>query len=397
MARSSLPAGALAVLGTGLFGIGLAVGGYGASVTALIEQGVAADVAGFGMTIYLLGQVVAALPADRLTRRYGPRRVVVGGFAVGTAGAIIGGTLDLRLVYLSRVLLGVGTSAALLAGLKYAGHRTDRESRSLAQGLLGGAFTLGLAGGLVAGPPLLARYGPVALALLAAIVTAAPAALVLRLEAVPTDPVRRVASYLAPLRSTTGIVLGLANMMSFGLLIVATTWYGDVLGTEPTLPATVILLGFSLATVGGRFGGGWIARALNERAAVALTLGLLCLLLGGAAAAIAIDAPLVLGVMLLGTGAGFGLPFGPLFGLAFSNLADDAGLTLVTMMVIGNAGALVYPWLIGRSLRQTGSYTSGFLLMALSVGVVVVLLVLTIGLGSLPSPSSGDADVAGGR
>lgn len=139
------------------------------------------------------------------------------------------------------------------------------------------------------------------------------------------------------------------------------------------------------------------SRALNERAAVALTLGLLCLLLGGAAAAIAIDAPLVLGVMLLGTGAGFGLPFGPLFGLAFSNLADDAGLTLVTMMVIGNAGALVYPWLIGRSLRQTGSYTSGFLLMALSVGVVVVLLVLTIGVGSLPSPSSGDADVAGGR
>lgn len=35
-------------------------------------------------------------------------------------------------------------------------------------------------------------------------------------------------------------------------------------------------------------------------------------------------------------------------------------------------------------------------LMALSVGVVVVLLVLTIGVGSLPSPSSGDTDVAGG-
>ncbi|MGN8217223.1 hypothetical protein ACTG0T_02570 [Halococcus morrhuae DSM 1307] len=35
-------------------------------------------------------------------------------------------------------------------------------------------------------------------------------------------------------------------------------------------------------------------------------------------------------------------------------------------------------------------------LMALSVGVVVVLLVLTIGVGSLPRPSSGDTDVAGG-
>jgi DHA1 family inner membrane transport protein len=65
MARSALPVGALTVLGTGLFGIGIAVGGYGAFVTALIERGVAADTAGFGMTIYLLGQVVAVLPADR--------------------------------------------------------------------------------------------------------------------------------------------------------------------------------------------------------------------------------------------------------------------------------------------------------------------------------------------
>ena len=386
---------ALLVLGTGLFGIGIAVGSYGTTVTALIEHGVAADTAGFGMTIYLLGQVVAALPADRLTRQIGTRRVVVGGFVLGGVGAAIGSTLDLRLVYLSRILLGVGTSAALLAGLKYAGHRTDRESRSLSQGLLGGAFTLGLAGGLVAGPPLLSRYGPVALALLAAVVTAAPAALVRRLEAVPTDPVRRVASYLAPLRSTTGIVLGLANMVSFGLLIVATTWYGDVIGTEPTLPATLILIGFSLATVGGRFGGGWIARALNERAAVALTLGLLCALLGGAAAAIVLDAPVVLGVMLVGTGAGFGLPFGPLFSLAFSNLADDAGVTLVAMMVVGNAGALVYPWLIGRFLRRTGSYTSGFLVMALSVGAVVVLLVLTVGVRSLPTDEADTAEVVG--
>jgi MFS family permease len=119
-----------------------------------------------------------------------------------------------------------------------------------------------------------------------------------------------VRSYLVPLRSPSGVVLGLANMVSFGLLIVATTWYGDVLATEPALPATLILIGFSLATVAGRFGG-WVARALNERAAVALTLGVLCALLGGAAAAIALDAPDLLAVALVGTGAGFGLPVRP--------------------------------------------------------------------------------------
>ena len=392
--ESPVPVRALLVLGTGLFGIGIAVGSYGATVTALIDLGVVPDAAGFGMTLYLLGQFITVLPADVLTRRYGTALVAAGGFVLGGIGALVGGSFDLSLAYLSRLVLGVGTGAAFLASVKYAGLRTARGSRSLAQGLLGAAFTLGLAGGLAVGPPMLDRYGPMALALLAAVVSVAPAPLAWRLQAVSTGTIRGLRRYLAPLRSPSSVVLGLANMASFGLLIVATAWYADVLATEPTLPATLVLVGFSLATVAGRFGGGWIARALNERAAVALTLALLCGLLGSVALTIALDAPLLLALALVGTGAGFGFPFGPLFALAFSNLADDAGVTLVAMTAIGNAGALAYPWLVGRLLRRTAAYTSGFAAMALTVGLVVVLWMLAIGIRSTPADEADAVGVA---
>jgi len=81
--------------------------------------------------------------------------------------------------------------------------------------------------------------------------------------------------------------------------------------------------------------------------------------------------PLVLGLGLVATGAGFGLPFGPLFSLAFDRAGVDAGVLLVGMTVVGNAVALIYPWLVGQLLSATAGYAAGFGVMALSVVGVV--------------------------
>lgn len=395
--KSNLPIDALTILGTGLFGIGVAVGGYGAYVTALIARGVAPSAAGFGMTLFLLGQLIAVLPADLLTRQYGSARVAALGFILAGVGAAVGGYLVLTVVYLSRTLLGFGTGAAFLASVKYAGFQTSRRSRSLVQGLLGATFTLGLTAGLAAGPTILNQYGPMVLALFATIVTVVPAIGAPRLQDTPGKTTQHLEDYFAPFRSSSNIVLGLANMASFGLLIVATTWYGDLLATEPTLPAALILIGFSIATVLGRFGGGWLARVLNERATVAVTLALLCALLICVAVAITLNAPVLLGVALIGTGAGFGLPFGPLFSLVFSNLADDSGVALVTMTAVGNAGALAYPWLVGRLLAVTDSYSFGFVIMALTVALVVMLWIRTIGMSDISESAPNEADTISGK
>lgn len=395
--ESKLPLLPLAILGTGLLGIGIAVGSYGAYVTILISHGITPAAAGFGMTLYLFGQLVMVLPMDMLTRRYGSAHVAAIGFVIAGVGAAVGGFLDLTVVYLSRTLLGFGTGAAFLASVKYVGHRSSNGSRSLAQGIIGAMFTLGIVFGLAVGTTILNQYGTLTFALFTAVVTTTPAIIVPRLRTVPKGNVRRLKAYFMPLRSPSSIVLGLANMASFGLLIVATTWYAEVLATEPMLPTFLILIGFSLTTVLGRFGGGWLARIFNERVAVTLTLALLCMLLGGTAISLIFDASILLGMILIASGAGFGLPFGPLFSLAFSNLSDDPGITLTAMIAVGNAGALAYPWLIGWTSVMTGSYAVGFIIMALTVALVVVLWLQTIGVTDTTESPSSEADATNGQ
>ncbi|MFC4551101.1 MULTISPECIES: MFS transporter [Halorussus] len=376
---STLPRRAIAVLGTGLFGIGLSVGGYGAYVSLLIDRGVSPDVAGLGMSLFLLGQLVVVLPADRLSRVVPVGRVAAAGLLLGGVGAALGGVTSLPAVLASRSLLGLGQGTAFVASMKHVGRTTTGGDTATAQGLLGALFTLGFAAGLAATPVVLDPFGPTLPAVVAAAAVAVGGASAFRLGSVETRPPPSLGTYLDPFVSPTGLALGLGNMATFGFLMVAATWYADVLERAPAFPATAVLVGFALATVVGRGVGGWLSRRVGERATVEFSLLGLAGLLGAIAAAVVADAPLLLAVALVGTGLGFGVPFGPLFGLAFSELADDAGATLVGMLVVGNLGALVYPWLVGRLLASTASYAAGFGVMAASVAGVWLLWRATVG------------------
>ena len=368
-----LPRRAMAVLGAGLFAVGVSVGGYGAYVTLLISRGVAPDAAGLGMTLFLLGQFLVVLPADRLSRSVPVAYVAALGFLLAGVGAALGSVPTRDATFLSRSLLGLGQGTAFIAAMKYVGRRTARADTATAQGLLGAMFTSGFALGLATTPWILDRFGPVVPALGAAAVAFVGAAGSISLAGIRTEPVRPIGTYLRPFVSPAGLALGLGNMATFGFLMVAGTWYTDVLATFPALPSAPTLIGFAVATVVGRLVGGVLSRRIGERATVGASLVALALLLGGIAIAIRLEAGLPLMLALMGTGLCFGVPFGPLFGLAFSELADDPGVTLVGMLAIGNLGALVYPWLVGRLLADTSSYAAGFTALALTVAVVWTL------------------------
>lgn len=373
----SVPWTAIGAVGTGLFGLGLAVGGYGAYVSALIARGIAPDAAGFGMSLFLLGQLLVVVPADRLTRTIAVERVAVLGLVGAAVGIALGGVVTLEATYFSRLLLGLGQGTAFVAGMKYVGLRTSGVDTATAQGMLGALFTLGLATGLAGASIAVATAGPVLPTMGAAVTTLLGGTLTLRLSSVSTPPVRELQSYLEPFKSPTGLVLGLGNMATFGFLMVAATWYSELLAGV-ALPVTVVLVGFALATVLGRGIGGWLSRGYGERATVAGTLLGLTLVLCGLAAAIALESRLGIALCLVVTGFGFGIPFGPLFSLAFSELADDPGVTLSGMLLIGNGGALAYPWLVGRLLTATESYAAGFGIMGLTVAAVWILWIVTI-------------------
>jgi DHA1 family inner membrane transport protein len=364
---SDLPRRALATLGVGLLGMGLAVGSYGASVDALLERGVAPGIAGFGMTLFLLGQLVVVAPADRATRTRRAAWVATAGLVVGAGGVALAAVGGLAATLAGRGLLGLGQGAAFVGAMKHVGRRTPQSKVATAQGFLGALFTLGLAVALAVAAPAFDTLGASAALLAVGGVVAVGAAGAVALPAADSEPVVPYAAYLAPLRSRVGLALGLGNMATFGFLVVATTWYVDALGGVSGISATPALLAFAATTVLGRALGGVLAARVGERAVVGHTMLGLAVALAGLAAGVAAGAPAVLVAAVVGTGLGFSVPFGPLFALAFSNLADDAGVTLVVMLAVGNAGALLYPWLVGELVALTGSYAAGFAAMSATV------------------------------
>lgn len=378
-ARSTagVPIRPVVVLATGLFGIGAAVGGYGTYVTALVARGVDPAVAGGGMSLFLLGQVLVVLPADRLTRSWSPVSVAAVGFLVGALGAAFGGWLSVPAALASRTLLGFGQAIAFIGAMKVVARRTRGADTATAQGLLGAGFTLGFAVGM-ATTPLLFDVNPAVPAL------AAGAAIVVGLvgaaafETVGIEPVQPLAAYLDAVRSPMAVMLGLGNMAAFGFMMVAGTWYSELLASIEAVATTSALVGFALATVVGRSVGGFAARQIGAVRTVGWSLAALAVFLGVIAVAVAANATLVLLAGVVLTGLAFGMPFGPLFSLAFTELSPDAGVTLVGMLAIGNLGALIFPWLVGRLLAATASFAPGFLVMALTVVLITVGWSLTI-------------------
>lgn len=365
--RDELPRRALVVLGLGLFGMGLAVGSYGAAVARLVDRGVAPGVAGLGMTLFLLGQLVVVAPADRLTRTSRPAVVATVGLVAGAAASLlsVGGTIGATLT--ARGLLGLGQGAAFVGAMKHVGRRTPQARVSTAQGFLGAMFTLGLAVALAATPAAFQRVGVAVTMTAVAVVTAVGACGTPFLSTATVRPPVPFRAYLAPLRSSVGLALGLGNMATFGFLMVATTWYEAVLAGLPDVPTAATLVAFAVTTVVGRALGGVLAARVGDRAVVRHSLLALALLLVGMSAGVHLESGLLVVVAVAGTGLGFSVPFGPLFGLAFSTLADDVGVTLVAMLAVGNAGALAYPWLVGELVGATDSYALGFAAMGASV------------------------------
>jgi DHA1 family inner membrane transport protein len=336
-----------------------------------VDRGVSPSVAGFGSTLFLFGQLVIVLPIDVVSRRLSVRYAAVAGLALGSIGTAFGGVLSVPVSLVARLTLGFGMGATFLASMKYAGMRVDGGQVARAQGLLGALFTLGLAVGIAVMPWAVRTAGPVVPSVVAAAPVAVSAVLAPTLAPVPKPATLSLSAYVDGFYNPSGLALGLANAASYGFLIVASTWYTDVLGRTPALSATLVLTGFATATFVGRTWSGWLTAFVTERRAVEGGLLFLVATLGVVAWALAAASVTLLGVGLVLTGAGFGLPFGPLFSLAFANTGDDPGVLLVGMTAVGNAVALAYPWLVGWLLVATDGYVAGFGVMSVSVlGVV---------------------------
>jgi membrane-bound lytic murein transglycosylase B/MFS family permease len=321
----------------------------------------------------------AYLPGGALADRFGPRRVLVAALAaIGAAGCLLPLHASLVWVVTCRLLVGLATGAAIMAGSQAA--RLGRHA-PLGQGLFGGATQLGAGLGLFATPWLTGwRFAGVTGwrgAFLAWAGLAVVAAAACRLLLLPDGqrPVRvrhvRRAARTRPLWAlgvvhlgTLGLGQGLAPWLP---LVVAATYRMPV-------PAAARVAAFSLAVgmVIRPLGGALLGRqAVSERTLLrcgsglaAGGMGLLALatVRGGHLAAILAGAGLVL------VAVGVTAPYAAVFVLA-SRIGDARALGPGTgqglVSAISAPASAFGPPLIGVLLARSGGYAAPFAALGL--------------------------------
>jgi type IV secretory pathway TrbF-like protein/predicted MFS family arabinose efflux permease len=182
------------------------------TINALISRDLATDLSlgpselGLLTSVLFLSFAVVQLPLGLCIDRYGPRRVQSVLLPVAALGALVfAASRDVVALIVGRSLIGLGTAAALMAGLKALAMTLPPARLPLFNGAFVAFGALGAISATAPAAWLLELVGWRALFVLLAIVTAASALLIF--FAVPNDPSGNPVLHSARLRSVRAVVL----------------------------------------------------------------------------------------------------------------------------------------------------------------------------------------------
>jgi len=311
-------------------------------------------VIGLFTTALFVTHAALQVPAGRLSDRFGPR--LVGGAGLVIVAVMSACALTWREAWfaiLLRLLAGVGTACAFVAGSEY---MRATYGTAVAQGAFGAASMVG--GGLaLALVPLWGTWqAPFALA---AVVAAAGAILVLAApETAPRPAGPRV---LPSVRDRRLLPLGAMHAASFGLSVVAGNWIVTLLerdGHESSHLAGVVgglilFLGVVTRPLGGRFYGHAFALRLS-------------LVLGGVGVALlCVARPLPVAVFAAAlAGLAAGIPFASAFAGAARLRPDAPGAAVGLVNMVAAVTILVGTPLLGLTFSLPGNGRIGFAIVA---------------------------------
>ncbi len=340
------------------------------------ELGFGPTLAGLLSSAFFLSAALLVVPIGALVDRVGPRRVAalgIGSTVLATLGmALARGYGDLLAL---KVLAGVGSLGAFVAGVRYAGLLFRGGKAHVAQGVFGGAVQLG-GGEIIYTLPLIAEpHGWRAAYGAAAAFLAVVATLWLLAPAVPVLASRGALG--RALRQGAGWLLGLVHTANFSLAMVVGTWaptylvreLGLDLASASALGSLVVLLGVLSRPVGGAAIG---ARLLTTRQTMRLAvllnaLGLAALALPGRPLPV-----VVVGLVVLGFGAS--LPYSAVFNTAAAALPGNPGAAIGLVTLVSLLGTTLGAPLVGWLLERSGSFSLPFGLLA--VGCLASLAIV---------------------
>ena len=344
------------------------------------DFGLDAASAGAIATAFFLGGATTLLFGGTFADRHGARPAVTGGFLVVALSAIACGVLDpsYQALLAWRFVGGLGGGFSFAAGASYTRSVFSGRGQHLAQGLYGASFLAG-SGSTLVFMPLLAgpdgdwrrAYILSGLAVLAVWVAwwlVAPPDRAARARTTPeSTPGIRPA-----LRARNSWLLALCHMCGFGLAMVAGTWvvtyvargFGLPLAQAGLLGSLVLVVGIVARTTGGVL----LERGLPPVRVIRVGLGLAIVGLSTMALTGQLAGALV---GLVATGLGIGLPYAAVFNGAAASVPASPAAAQAFVGWGGVLTAIVGPPLVGVLLDATGSFESGFLVLALFAVLVL--------------------------
>ena len=317
--------------------------------------GTSLAVVGLLTTALFATHLATQLPAGISSDRFGPHRVALAACVAGVAGnALLLLEPSVGLAVLGRLVVGIGSGAAFVAGLDLV--RAGNGGPVL-QGVYGGATMAGGGLALLIVPPLTdatSWRAPYASGLALAL---AGAAVVLMVRALPrVGRARR-----GVLGDARLLPLGALQVATFGLAVIAGNWVVPLLERSGAGSAVAGALGsfVLLAGIVTRPLGGALAHRWPERRGMLVGLSLAAVAAG--ALLLAVDGPLwlsALGSLLLGLAAG--VPFAPVFEAAQRLRRDAPAAAIALVNACAVLAIVIGTPLVGLAFDLPGDGAVGF-------------------------------------
>ncbi len=354
------------------------------------EFGLSASEIGLLTSGFMLAYGLAPIPSGLAAGRYGGRVLAVSAALLIAGSLMFAASSSLAGFAAGRVLQGLGCGMIIPCCSPVLAQAVRPERLNRAWGFLGAGWGIGTVAALVIFPPVAqaAGFRAVLLVLAAIVVVVALVALLQpAVRALPprehrTTSVRDVGAALARASRNRDInLLGLFNAAGLaagvGVLVWTPTFLAQEFGAGRDL-AAALTAGLGVAALVGNPAGAAASARWGKRRIIAFSL----VAMGLATLALPFS-PELLGVFAAVLISGFFsmFYFAPMFSLV-PEVVDlrTVGAATGYMNVLGFAGSLLAPWLVGVLLDTGGGFTAGFLLLAAMGGLPAIgVLFLRVG------------------
>jgi nitrate/nitrite transporter NarK len=344
---------------------------HGPLVPTLVKDlNITLALAGFLTTAIFLSHGALQIPGGALADKLGAKKVAFWALIIITAGNIlIGFSNSYTAILVLKFIIGIGTGMAFIAGARYVPTFFAGKEIQRAQGVYGGSILLGSGFVIYGIPQLLAAVGWHNVFM----VTGAMAGLlaVLWFWFAPDTPSHATTpkiNWSNVLANPNIWLLSMAQMGSFGAIIAAGVWVNTLLiksihlapKTAGMIGSTVLLLGIISRPLGGLILG---KKLMGTKPLLVLSCG------GLALGFVWIGLSTTLTMAFLGiifTGIMAGLPFAGIFNGARDNCPATPGVAMGFVNTWGAAGVMIMPPIIGRLVDLSGTFVSGFYVLAAS-------------------------------